>query len=69
MAVDIKGLGEIKILVDHFYLKIRQDALLGPVFEQRINGDWTKHLQKMYGFWDTGTLFFLEAKAIKEVLF
>ncbi|ELR70548.1 hypothetical protein C900_03529 [Fulvivirga imtechensis AK7] len=53
MAVDIKGLAEIKILVDHFYLKVRHDDLLGPVFESRIRGHWHPHLQKMYTFWDS----------------
>lgn len=53
MAVDIRGLDEIKIFVDHFYLKIRHDDLLGPVFESKIQGNWHPHLKKMYTFWNS----------------
>lgn len=53
MAVDIQGLAEIKILVDHFYLKVRHDDLLGNIFEDKIGSNWNAHLQKMYTFWDS----------------
>jgi len=48
---DIHGIAEIRTLVDAFYIKVRKDALLGPVFEARIS-DWDKHLQIMYRFWN-----------------
>jgi len=55
---DIRSLVEIKLFVDAFYNKIRKDDLLGPVFALRIaEEDWPKHLEKMYGFWNT-VLFF-----------
>ena len=51
--IEIKGVEEIKILVDAFYTKVKGDDLLGPVFASRIpnDSDWPKHLEKMYRFW------------------
>ena len=36
--------------VDRFYGKIRQDALLGPIFAARV-ADWDLHLGRMKQFW------------------
>lgn len=49
----ILTLDDVKLLVDAFYGKIRQDALLGPIFNERIQNRWPEHLQKMYSFWQT----------------
>jgi hemoglobin len=40
----------ISALVERFYGKIRQDALLGPIFAERIT-DWDLHLGRMKQFW------------------
>jgi hemoglobin len=40
----------ISQLVDHFYGAIRKDALLGPIFANKIN-DWPLHLARMKDFW------------------
>ncbi len=45
----------IERLVHTFYGAIRQDPLLGPVFEARID-DWTAHLGRMCAFWSSVTL-------------
>jgi hemoglobin len=37
-------------LVDRFYERVRQDPLIGPVFNARID-DWTPHLEQMKRFW------------------
>ena len=50
---DILILEDIRNLVDRFYEKVRQDELLGPVFNDRIQDRWPQHLEKMYGFWQT----------------
>jgi len=50
---DILTLDDIKKLVDTFYEKVRQDELLGPVFNERIQDRWPQHLEKMYTFWQT----------------
>jgi hemoglobin len=50
---DIKSLDDIKLLVNTFYSKVREDGVLGPIFEERIKGNWQPHLEKMYKFWQT----------------
>jgi hemoglobin len=40
----------ISSFVERFYGKIRQDALLGPIFAERIK-DWDLHLGRMKQFW------------------
>lgn len=52
MRNDISGLEDIKILVNEFYGKVKEDALLAPIFFDHIPGDWGPHLNKMYSFWN-----------------
>jgi hemoglobin len=42
-------------LVRGFYARIRQDALLGPIFNSRIQV-WEPHLQRMCAFWSSVVL-------------
>ena len=51
------GIDEVMIerLVRRFYVKVREDALLGPVFEAHIQG-WEPHLQRMCAFWSSVAL-------------
>lgn len=42
-------------LVERFYDKVRADALLGPVFAERIE-DWAPHLEQMKVFWGSVAL-------------
>ena len=39
-------------LIPAFYARVRDDALLGPVFNQAI-GDWPHHLDKLVAFWSS----------------
>jgi|GEM_PF-3202726 len=48
---DIATLGDIQLLVNAFYQQIREDALLGPIFNGVIQDRWPAHLEKMYRFW------------------
>ena len=50
---DILTIEDIKNLVDTFYGKVRQDDLIGPIFNERIQDRWPEHLEKMYKFWQT----------------
>lgn len=50
---DIISLPDIKILVDTFYRKIREEDLLGPIFNRILQDKWPSHLEKMYRFWQT----------------
>ncbi len=43
---------DVTRLVHTFYAKVRDDAILGPVFERHV-GDWNQHLPKMVDFWST----------------
>jgi hemoglobin len=45
----------IERLVRRFYEKVREDALLAPVFAARIR-DWEPHLQRMCAFWSSVAL-------------
>lgn len=50
---DIKTLGDIRVLVDTFYDRVKEDPLIGPVFIGVIQDRWPAHLEKMYRFWQT----------------
>ena len=39
-------------LVETFYGKVREDPLIGPVFNGAIE-DWPAHLQKLQAFWSS----------------
>ena len=41
---------EVTRLVHGFYAVVRQDALLGPIFETHVR-DWDRHLPTMVDFW------------------
>ena len=50
----IESRDDINTLVNAFYLKIRKDKLLGPVFNGQIPEDkWPEHLEKLTDFWQT----------------
>lgn len=50
---DIASLEDIKKMVDTFYTAIRNDDILGIIFNQNIQDRWPTHLNKMYTFWQT----------------
>ena len=50
---DIETLEDIKKLVDRFYGGIRENELLGPIFNGIIQDRWPQHLEKMHRFWQT----------------
>ena len=50
---DISNLEDIQLLVNTFYSRIRENELLGPIFDERIGDRWPEHLEKMYRFWQT----------------
>lgn len=51
--LDISTITDIKMLVDTFYERIRENKLLGPIFNNILNDRWPAHLEKMYRFWQT----------------
>lgn len=52
LSKDIQSREDIILLVDTFYQKVRQDDLLGPIFNDKVRIDWVKHLPVMYDFWE-----------------
>lgn len=48
---DIQDKSDIRLLVDSFYEKVRQNSLLAHIFEEVAQVDWQLHLPKMYAFW------------------
>jgi len=53
---DIINETDVKILVNTFYSKIREDQLLSDVFDPIVK-DWEKHLKLMTDFWSTLLLY------------
>ncbi|MBS0242344.1 MAG: group III truncated hemoglobin [Proteobacteria bacterium] len=45
----------IRTLVHTFYSRVRQDEVLGPIFNAAID-DWDAHLAKLCTFWSSVTL-------------
>ena len=45
----------IEALVRTFYARVRQDPLIGPVFESRVH-DWEAHMQRLCAFWSSVAL-------------
>ena len=45
----------IRRLVHEFYRRVRRDAVLGPIFDARVQ-DWPEHLDKLCAFWSSVTL-------------
>lgn len=54
---DETGIDEAMIdaLVEDFYARVRDDALIGPIFADRIT-DWAPHLTQMKLFWSSVAL-------------
>lgn len=50
----IEGREDIEHLVNTFYARIREDELLGPIFNHHIADEqWPAHLSKLSDFWET----------------
>lgn len=52
MKSDIKTREDVYLLVTSFYNKIRNDAVLGPYFNEAIK-DWDAHLNNLTTFWES----------------
>ncbi len=53
MKKDIENLDDIKLMVDEFYGRVKQNPLIGPIFIGVIKDNWPAHLEKLYRFWQT----------------
>lgn len=55
MKTDVSNREDVAKIVREFYSKVRQDELLGPIFNGIIS-DWEPHLEHITAFWNM-TLF------------
>lgn len=53
MKKQIRSREDIQQLIDEFYRRVRQDGLIGPIFNDIAKVDWDHHLPIMYDFWET----------------
>lgn len=44
---------DVELLVNKFYDKVGKDETIGFFFNDVAKVNWTKHLPKMYSFWET----------------
>ncbi len=49
---DIESREDINTLIHNFYAEIREEELLGPIFNAMIK-DWDQHLNLLVDFWET----------------
>lgn len=49
--IDIQNRADINLIVRTFYDQVRQDDLIGHIFNEQIS-DWDFHLERITNFWD-----------------
>lgn len=49
---EIASKDDIILLVDSFYEKVKEDDLIGFIFNDVAKVDWPQHLPIMYNFWE-----------------
>lgn len=54
---DILSRKDIELLVAEFYVRVKEDAIIGPVFTEIAKINWEKHLPIMCDFWENAILF------------
>lgn len=50
---DIETIEDVRMLVNSFYRKVREDELLKDIFNNVIEDRWPEHLEKLSRFWQT----------------
>src|SRR5438105_4589398 len=50
---DITDRRDVAYLVNVFYDRVRDDDILGPIFDDIAHVDWATHLPRMYDFWES----------------
>jgi hemoglobin len=51
--LDITDSRDVACLANVFYDRVRDDDILGPIFDDIAHVDWATHLPRMYDFWDS----------------
>ena len=52
MKPDISNPVDIRTLIDTFYTKVQADELIGFIFNEIAQINWSHHLPVMYAFWE-----------------
>ncbi len=47
----LENRSDVELLVKTFYEAVRQDSLIGPIFDVQVKVDWDVHIPKLVGFW------------------
>ena len=50
---DIQNRGDLELLVNRFYDKVKVDPLIGFFFSEIVPVNWEAHLPVMYNFWES----------------
>lgn len=53
LQFDITDRRDVACLVNVFYDRVRDDDILGPIFDDIAHVDWATHLPRMYDFWES----------------
>ena len=53
LRLDITDSRDVARLVNVFYDRVRDDDILGPIFDDIAHVDWATHLPRMYDFWES----------------
>lgn len=56
MLRDLENRADVYKLVSAFYIEVRKDELLGPIFNRHII-DWPEHLERLTDFWETNLFY------------
>ncbi len=57
MKKDIENKGDIQLLVDGFYAKVKKDPTIGFIFNDIVKVNWERHLPVMYDFWENSLFY------------
>lgn len=53
MATDIRNREDIALLVNRFYDQVKEDTVIGYLFNDVAKVNWEAHLPVMYDFWES----------------
>ncbi len=49
---DIESMKDIQLLINSFYHTVKEDDVIGYIFNDIADVNWEHHLPKMYAFWE-----------------
>lgn len=57
MKRDIATAADIELLVNTFYEKVKDNAVIGYIFTDVMKVNWERHLPVMYRFWENAIFY------------